>query len=307
MHPAPRTNRRDFLRAGAGVLAAAWAGPALLRAAAPRPLFSARGIAAPLASAAVLKAAGADYLTESVGSFLVPDQPEEAFAAKLAAARAAPLPVLACNGFIRPANLRCVGAEANPDQVLAWADTTFRRARVAGVRLIVFGSAGARQLKDGWPRERADEQFRALLRALGPLAERHGVTVVLEQLRREECNYINHVAEAAAAVRAAGHPRVRLLADLYHMASVGDTPADLAAAMDVVAHIEIAEVDGRTVPGVHGQDFRPFFRVLRSAGYSGMVNIEGKWTPGQVAPAFAEIDRQSAEAQAGDSPHLGQL
>ena len=86
-----------------------------------------------------------------------------------------------------------------------------------------------------------------------------------------------------------------MLADLYHMASVGDTPADLKAAMDVVVHIEIAEKAGRTVPGVSGDDFRPYFRVLRESGYKGAVSIEGKWETAQVGPAFKEIAKQAEE------------
>jgi len=80
------------------------------------------------------------------------------------------------------------------------------------------------------------------------------------------------------------------------MASVGDSPKDLAEAMDVVIHVEIAEKKSRTVPGVAGDDFRPFFKVLREHGYNGALNIEGKWKPEQIAPAFKEIARQADEA-----------
>lgn len=139
----------------------------------------------------------------------------------------------------------------------------------AGGKIIVFGSGGARKIPNGWTKENADEQFVALLKGMGPLAEAHGITVTIEQLRAEECNYINHIGEGATLIRAAGHPNIRLLADLYHMAVMDDTPADLKAAMDVVVHVEIAEKNGRTVPAVNGDDFRPFFRVLREANYQG--------------------------------------
>jgi sugar phosphate isomerase/epimerase len=131
---------------------------------------------------------------------------------------------------------------------------------------------------------------------MGKLAEKHEITVVVEQLRATECNFINRIQRGATLIRAAGHPNVRLLADLYHVATMGDTPADLQAAMDVVAHVEIAEKETRSYPGVHGDDFRPFFKVLRAAGCSGAISIEGKGEPAQVAPAFAEIIKQAAEA-----------
>jgi sugar phosphate isomerase/epimerase len=291
-----RASRRTFLRAGALAVAGSCC---VARAAgdpvAGRKLFSAMGIAAPLARAAALKERGAVFLTESVDGFLVPGQADGVFAANLAKLAAAPLKILACNGFIRPAHLHCVGADANHDQVLAWADTAFRRLHQANGKFIVFGSGGARALRDGWPKDKADAQFVALLKRMGPLAAQHGVSVVVEQLQASECNYINHLGEGAGLIRQAGHPSIRLLADLYHMARMGDTPADLKAAMDVVAHIEIAEKDGRTVPGVHGDDFRPFFRVLREAGYQGAISIEGKGTDEQIGRAFAEITRQAAD------------
>lgn len=292
------STRRDFLRSGSLVIA----GGLLARRASAADadtmgkLFSAIGIAAPLDRAAAFKEQGADFLTVSTGDFLAPDQPDEVFAKNLALLAASPLPVLACNGFIRPKHLRCVGPEANHDQVLEWAAVTFRRLKQAGGKFVVFGSAGARNLPDGWSREKADGQFVALLKRMGPLAEEHGVTVTIEQLNAAECNYINRIGEGAALIRQAGHPNIRLLADLYHMARMGDTPADLKAAMDMVVHMEIAEKDERTYPGVKGDDFRPFFRVLRESGYKGAISIEGKGTPDQAGPAFREILKQAAES-----------
>lgn len=291
------SSRRSFLKSGSLALAGSALLPSLTAAQSRegKNLFSAMGIAAPLEKAAMLKAAGAEFLTESVGSFLVPGQSEADFQKNLEKLAASPLPVLACNGFIR--HLRCVGAEANHDLLLEWSEITFRRMKQAGGKFIVFGSGGSRQLRDGWPKEKADEQFVALLKRMGPLAEAHGIVVAIEQLRAEECNYINRISEGATLIRAAGHPNVRLLADLYHMTSMGDTPADLENAMDVVTHVEIAEKKGRSVPGVGGEDFRPFFKVLWKAGYQGAVSIEGKWENDQVAPSFAEIRKQAADTR----------
>lgn len=292
------SDRRDFLKAGALAFSGAFLAFRAdgVEAAPVKKLFSAVGIAASLDRAAALKEMGADFLTAGTGDFLVPDQPDEVFAKSLAKLAGSPLPVLACNGFIRPKNLLCVGPDANHDQVLEWSETAFRRLKQASGKFIVFGSAGARRVPDGWPREKADKQFVSLLKRMGPLAEKHGVSVVVEQLQEAECNYINHIAEGAKLIRAAGHPNIRLLADLYHMVVMGDTPADLKAAMDVVVHMEIAEKQGRTYPGVKGDDFRPFFRVLRESGYKGAIGIEGNGSPDQVGRAFEEIVKQATES-----------
>lgn len=288
--------RRDWLKSAGMALAATGIDSRLsAEEAGKRRLFSAMGIAAPLAQAETLKGQGAEFLTLGTGDFLVPDQSDEVFAANLAKLKAAALPMLACNGFIRPANLRCVGPEANHEEILKWAETAFRRLHEAGGRFMVFGSAGARKIPDGWSREKADEQFVDFLKKLGPIAEKQQVIVTVEQLQASECNYINRLAEGAALIRKAGHPNVRLLADLFHMAVMGDTPQDLKAAMDVVVHMEIAEKVGRTYPGTQGDDFRPYFKVLRESGYQGAISIEGKGDPGNSAKAFETIAGQAAD------------
>ena len=289
-------SRRNFLHTASIALIGTAGMPRLLAEIPGKKLFSAIGIAAPLDQAAAMKTAGAEFLTENVGNFLVPDKPESEFEKNLAKLAFSPLPILACNSFIRAAHLHCVGAAANHDSVLEWSEITFRRMQKAGGKIIVFGSGSAREIPDGWPKEKADAQFVALLKRMGPLAQTYGLTVTVEQLQADECNFINHISEGAALIRAAGHPNIRLLADLYHMACMGDSPAELKAAMDVVAHVEIAEKNGRTVPGVSGDDFRPFFRVLREANYQGAISIEGKSTAAQLGPAFAEIAKQAREA-----------
>jgi len=288
------TRRRFLTRAGWLTTGSLIGLPTWAKGGEPR-LFDSIGTTGDPGKAAALKPQGIQFMTGSTGDFLVPDKGDEVFAKNLEALKACQLPMLACNGFIRPKNLRCVGKEANHDEVLKWAEICFRRLAQAGGKFIVFGSGGSRALRDGWSVEQADPQFVALLQRMGPLAEKHGVTVVVEQLNTKECNYINHISHAADLIRKANHPNVRILADLYHMAMDGDAPEDLKKAMDVVAHIEIAEKQGRAYPGVGGQDFRPFFKVLKEAGYQGAINIEGRGKTEQLAGAVAEIRRQEAE------------
>ena len=72
-------NRRAFLRHSACAATALAFTPAFTRAAQAAaksaPLFSALGVAGPLARAAELKAAGADYLVDSASNLLVPISP----------------------------------------------------------------------------------------------------------------------------------------------------------------------------------------------------------------------------------------
>ena len=93
-------------------------------------------------------------------------------------------------------------------------------------------------------------------------------------------------------MRDADHPNIRGVADFYHMAAEGDTPADLAQCVDIISHVEIAELEGRRVPGTSGQDFRPYLRVLKQAGYEGRIGIEGKFALDELAGGFKTLGEQ---------------
>lgn len=260
-------------------------------------LFTGYGVTQPVGAAKASKEAGATIITIPTDA-LTPADSEETFSKNLEKLKSSDLPILASNGFIRPANLRCVGEDANHDEVLKWAEVVFSRIKQVNGKMVIFGSGGSRKLKNGWTKEKADVQFVELLKKMGPLAQKHGITIALEQLNSGECNYINTITEAATILRATDHPNVRLLADLYHMAREGDTPEDLKAAADLLVHVEIAEKKGRTYPGVAGDDFKPFFRVLRDASYAGAISIEGSGKPPQLVNAIIEIKKQAAEVMA---------
>jgi len=278
-------------------VAAGWPDARSQPAAAGGRLFSGYGITAPVARAAELKALGAEYLVEHVADFLMPDAPDAVFEQQRERAVGAPIPVRGCNVFLK-AGLRCTGPDADHARVLAYAAIAFERLQRAGGSFIGLGSSDARRIPEDWPKAKADEQFIALLTAMGPLAARHRITVSVESQRREEVNYLTRIAEVVAVVAAVDHPNIRVLADFYHMAVMGDSPADIEKAGPWVGLTEIAERDRRTVPGVAGDDFRPAFEALARAGYRGPITIEGNGTPDELRRAFTIIDTQSREALA---------
>jgi sugar phosphate isomerase/epimerase len=303
---------KRFIEKGAGMIQitrrrflshAAAASAGLAACAGGRPIFrpgkrgflSELGVCAALGDAAALKAAGADYLEEGVQRFLVPAEPDDVFRPKLAEAGLSPLPVRACNSFL-PGSLKSVGpdAAAGRDALLRFARTAFRRAHAAGVRVIVFGSGGSRAVPEGFDRSAAEAQFLDLCRTLADPAAACGVTLALEPLNRGEVNFVNSVAEGMELVRAVDKPAFRLLADLYHMMREDEGPEILEKAGDFLVHCHVAERENRTPPGVKGDDFRPYLRALRRAGYGGRMSIECRWEDlaAQAGPALAALRRQ---------------
>lgn len=244
------------------------------------------GICTGRANAAALQAAGADFVEENVQNFLQPEQPD--FVVPPTA-----LPVYAANCFL-PAALPCVGPSVDFARLVRYAGCAFERAKQVGIKIIVFGSGGARQIPAGFSQAKAEEQFLAFLCEIGPLAARSSLTVVIEPLNRAECNFINSVPEAAALSAACHHPNVQVLADFYHMLRDGQSPDDLRPHGAQLRHVHIAERAQRTAPGVAGDDFRPFFRALQQINYTGAISIESSWgnLAAEAGPALTELRRQ---------------
>lgn len=250
-----------------------------------------------LANTALIAASGLDYVEENVQSFLAPEGTDESFSHRLALAKVCAKPILAANCFL-PAELKCVGKGVDRSRLLAYAEQAFTRAHRAGIELIVFGSGGSRQVPEGFDHGAAEKQFCHLLADLGPLAARHGVTVVVEPLHHEECNFINTVAQGAGLVRWVNHPSIRLLADLFHMMREHEPPSSLIEHGDVIRHVHLAEREERTAPGVKGDNFRPFFRALQAIGYDRTISLECGWTDlaAQLERAVDEVRWQLVDA-----------
>ena len=186
------------------------------------------------------------------------------------------LPLYAANLFL-PAELKVVGPDVDTTAVLAYADTVLRRASSLGIEIITWGSCGSRSLPEGFSPIEATAQFIAMARQVAELGARYGVTLAVENLNREECNFLNRLPEVVAVVRAVDHPRLRLCVDLYHMLVDGDGPELIRGVGPYVVYSELAERRDRRPPGTRGDDFTPYFRALRDEGFRGPYYIEARW------------------------------
>lgn len=218
-------------------------------------------------------AAGYDYFEWTVGDFLRPAAGEDEFHEGLARVRAAPLPCPVLNCFI-PAGLKIAGPRADPAKLEAYAATALRRAEAAGVRVIVFGSGGARGVPEGFDRQRALAQIEDFCRYTAARAGEHGVTVAIEPLNPKECNTLTTVDEAAALARGINHPALRILVDTYHWAAGDGSVRGIAANGDLLAHVHAATFPGRLAPGAEHCDLEPCFDALRTTGYDGRISLE---------------------------------
>lgn len=181
----------------------------------------------------------------------------------------------ACNNFF-PKTMRLTGSAVNMDEILAYVDKALGRASSMGAQIVVFGSGGAKNVPDGFPMNEAHQQLVRLLRAISPIAEKNGVTVTLEPLRRQECNIVNTFREGCLLSKAAACKNVKVLVDFYHLREENE-PVEhiLADGREYLRHTHFARPDGRIYPAnINEYDYKPFIGALKAVGYEGRVSCE---------------------------------
>ena len=221
----------------------------------------------------VMQKAGADYVEFGVSSVM---GSEADFAQLQNALAPLPLKVEAFNSFI-PASHRITGPDVNLSEVIAYCRTALTRCKTLGGEVVVLGSGGARRIAEGFEREKALAQFVEFGRALGPVAEEIGIDIAIEPLNKNEDNLINTVKHGAQLVDEIVQPRIRLLADLYHMFADGESLYSVTAAGAKLKHTHVADL-GRVAPGYASggeANFKGFFRELKAIGYNGRCSFEG--------------------------------
>ena len=180
--------------------------------------------------------------------------------------------VEAANGFL-PGELKVCGENVDTDALCAYVEKGMLRGSQIGLETVVFGSGGARCLPDCWDYTKGFLQLADFLRDIaGPIAEKYGVRIVMEPLRRKECNIINTVKEGVMLAACSGRENVGGLADLFHMVEEGDTNEDLKDIKGSLWHAHISNPvkranANRIYPlGDNEFDYKAFIDALDHAG-----------------------------------------
>ena len=239
------------------------------------------------------KAARFDYV--ELGTTEIASLSDSEFEESVERAKQVGIPTPNANLFL-PATLRLTGPDAMPvDEQMAYVRKAFARLARFGVKLLCFGSGGARRVPDGFPKEEAFKQLVAFGKRIAPEAKAQGITVVIEPLRKQETNIINTTAEGLELVNAVADPNFELLVDFYHLASEKEDPTIILRARDHIRHLHMANPQGRVFPLAWDEfDYAPFFANLRQIGYAGRISIEAssKDVPSE-APRAIELLRRA--------------
>ena len=208
---------------------------------------------------------------------------------------ASPLRCHAFNSFIRRPDLKVVGPEVPTSALKEYLEGCLPRCRCLGASLVVWGSAGSRNVPEGFSREQARDQIAAFLRMAGEVARRSHVIVAIEPLTRQESNILNTGAEALEMVRRVKHPNIGMIIDYFHLRGENEDPRIIEIGRREIVHLHFANPHGRVWPHDLAEDdhYAAFFGYLRKTGYSGGISIEGQGSFEKDGKASREFFRQA--------------
>ena len=229
------------------------------------------GICTKLETADAVKEAGWDFVEENAQGLF---RGLEASWAGQVRVMTSALPIPSANTLV-PGSLKITGPEVSQDRLREYMTRVLERAGQIGTRILVFGSAGARNVPDGFDRDKAKQQILDFIKLILPMAQKNGVTIVAEPLNKQECNILNTVAESMGYVRAINHPNFNCLVDSYHLWMENEPLANVVENLAFIKHVHLADKDGRVAPGLSGTaDYRPLFKALKAGKYEGLISVE---------------------------------
>ena len=228
---------------------------------------------------------GFEYL--ECGFHKLANMPEEDYQALLAKKDSFPIPVSKANLFL-PGDVKPVGPDVSEKVLREYLDRAFTRGAAMGIKLVVFGSGGARSVPEGWSYARAWRQLCDFLELAAEYAEKYDIVIALEPLRSQECNILNYVSEGTALCGIVNHPYITVLGDFFHM-HLGSEPWEhLARAGEKLSHIHICNPVGRVYPAANdGFDYETVLNILKDINYQGDVSIEA---------GVKDLEKEGAEA-----------
>jgi hydroxypyruvate isomerase len=173
------------------------------------------------------------------------------------------------------------------DEVVRTAQLSVKAAETLGVPRLNLHTAELVDGKAARPRHRTTGEMwltaqRALER-IGQLGEAAGVTFCVENLN----TVVDHpgvplarAKDTLALIEGVGHPRVRMMLDLYHaQIGEGNLIELVRRCGDAIGEVQVADVPGRCEPGTGEINYPAIANALRDIGFTGTVGMEA-WASG---------------------------
>lgn len=169
---------------------------------------------------------------------------------------------------------------SSEDELDSYIGKAFDRAESLGAKKIIFGSGAFRSYPESLSREKAYEMLVSFcINKVAPSAEKRKISVLIEPLRRGECNIINTIREGADLVEDVSNPFFGLMIDMFHMESNGENVSDIDRLFPQIEHVHICNPE-RELPVNKFSDYLcEGLGILKARGYNKAISFESLDSP----------------------------
>ena len=141
----------------------------------------------------------------------------------------------------------------------------------------------------GMPQEKMHENIIAGLKLAAPIAEKHGVVMILEPMNIRVDHKGHCLYGSPPAIRICeevASPSVKINWDLYHMQiTEGDLCGRLRDGWKQVGYLQLADHPGRNEPGTGEVHYNRVLKAAHDLGYRGFVGLECRPRENELAAA----------------------
>ncbi len=220
----------------------------------------------------IYKKAGYDYVELPLAQIMQLDN--EDYQTLLKKLERTGLSCQACNNFY-PANIKLLGEQFNSFDFLEYTKKSVERAKGLGAEVIVFGSAGSRNVPSRVDMNEARKQLIDRLYNIGDIVKENGIHIAIEHLNRTESNIINTFTEGIEIAKQVGHTNIKCLIDYYHFAIGNETVQNIKNGQGQIVHAHFASTLDRYIATFERSlEYSAFFEELKESGLPKRISIE---------------------------------
>ena len=123
-----------------------------------------------------------------------------------------------------------------------------------------------------------EENIIACSKEVAKIADELNINMVIEPLNvvlDHPRYFLNSSNMAFKIIKAINHPRVKLLYDIYHMATQDENIlGDIDNNLEYIGYFHVADKPGRNEPGTGDINYSKIFSMLKTLNYHGIVGFE---------------------------------
>ncbi len=166
------------------------------------------------------------------------------------------------------------------DEILGYAEHNFKVAQRLGGSYCVIGSGRSRAVPDDMDRAAAEDAFCSIVSAMGKIAAKYGLELVIEPLQTAETNFINTLSDGLRISRRIGAENVGCLVDFYHFYQNGEDLSEFdSLEPGKLRHVHIARpnADRGYLREEDSKTLSAWAEKLKKTGYDGRISLECTW------------------------------